>query len=221
METNNYNTNIFKPKTKYAKINSKIIMTSILIWAIAVFGFQTALKILEKPVPEKSYITFSQAWNNIQQGTESENDKIELSKSVLTLMGKYPANRKNLVLKKAFTSQVSSFSTNTQETISLNEALTLLGLSEDSLLAKVVPYAIIPTNQAILTEAEKQQIPKLMEKYLIHNRSVLTDTKFLGFPFHYFYTSVFLLILFVVMCWIYCFVIQRINADLGINEDEA
>lgn len=56
------------------------------------------------------------------------------------------------------------------------------------------------------------RLPDLMKLYLTHNQSVLTDTKFLGFPFHYFYTAVFLLILFVVLCIVYNMLIEwRLN----------
>ncbi len=67
-----------------------------------------------------------------------------------------------------------------------------------------------------------QNIKELMNKYLIHNRSVLTDTNFLGFPFHYWYTAEFLLIMFVLLCWTYCFVIDRVykKHPLETEEDE-
>ncbi|RKX20065.1 MAG: hypothetical protein DRP35_06675 [Candidatus Zixiibacteriota bacterium] len=42
--------------------------------------------------------------------------------------------------------------------------------------------------------------------------------RFLGFPFHYFYTAVFLLVLFVGLCWIFCFQTDRIYKKLGIEE---
>ena len=57
-----------------------------------------------------------------------------------------------------------------------------------------------------------------MRLYLVHNRSVLTDTRFLGFPFHYFYTAVFLLILFVGLCWVYCVRIDYFNRKYGIDD---
>ena len=57
-----------------------------------------------------------------------------------------------------------------------------------------------------------------MGLYLIHNRSVLTDTKFLGFPFHYFYTAVFLLILFVGLCWLYCIRTDMFHKKYGIED---
>ncbi len=48
-----------------------------------------------------------------------------------------------------------------------------------------------------------ESLPDVMKLYLTHNQSFLTDFKFLGFPFHYFYTAVFLLILFVGLCLLY------------------
>jgi hypothetical protein len=51
--------------------------------------------------------------------------------------------------------------------------------------------------------AELATLPDLMKLYLTHNQSFLTDFIFLGFPFHYFYTAVFLLIMFVGMCLLY------------------
>jgi putative solute:sodium symporter small subunit len=59
-----------------------------------------------------------------------------------------------------------------------------------------------------------------MEKHLTHNRSVLTDTKFLGFPFHYFYTAVFLLVLFVGLCLVYCRLMDDLSAKYGMEEGE-
>jgi putative solute:sodium symporter small subunit len=176
------------------------------------------LIVFEKPVPEKSYITLSKIWG---KDAVSTRDKVELSKVYLTLMGKYSANRKNIVLKKAFTSTVISLSEKDSNIISAKEATSLLGLSQNSLLGKVVPYALIPGSEAQLSNEELQTIPAIMKKYLIHNRSFLTDTIFLGFPFHYFYTAVFLLILFVTMCWTYCFVIQKVTLKFGINEDDS
>ncbi|MCP4050238.1 MAG: DUF4212 domain-containing protein [bacterium] len=221
MDNRNYNTNLFKPKTQYARINTRIIIISLLIWAVAVFGFQIALRVMERPVPEKSYVTFSKFWTKIHKGTVTNQDKAELAKVYLTVMGKYEKLRSNNILQKAFTFTLLTIDPGKVNSLSATEARYMLGLSEKSLLAKVIPYALVPAKDSVLSRNEAKQIPVLMKKYLIHNRSVLTDTKFLGFPFHYFYTSVFLLILFVVMCWSYCFIIQKVNTKLGINEDES
>ena len=70
----------------------------------------------------------------------------------------------------------------------------------------------------MLTSEEKEKLPQIMDKFLIHNRSVLTDTTFIGFPFHYFYTAVFLLVLFVGLCYLYAKQIERLNNQFGIDD---
>jgi len=72
-----------------------------------------------------------------------------------------------------------------------------------------------------LTKDNKEKLPAIMSLYLTHNQSVLTDTQFLGFPFHYFYTSVFLLVLFVALCWVYCFIIDRMHSKMGTYDKKA
>jgi putative solute:sodium symporter small subunit len=64
----------------------------------------------------------------------------------------------------------------------------------------------------------RQIFEEAMGLYLIHNRSVLTDTVFLGFPFHYFYTAVFLLVLFVGLCWLFCIRTDMFHKKYGIEE---
>ena len=69
-----------------------------------------------------------------------------------------------------------------------------------------------------LTDDSFSGLPGMMKFYLTHNQSFLTDTKFLGFPFHYFYTAVFLLILFVSLCIIYNILIEWRLKKQGIVE---
>ncbi|MBW2100756.1 MAG: DUF4212 domain-containing protein [Deltaproteobacteria bacterium] len=99
-----------------------------------------------------------------------------------------------------------------------------LGLSNDNgfnnLLANVIPYGLLPFDGAPLDKENMDTIPVLMDKYLIHFQSGLTDTKFLGFPFHYFYTSVFLLVLFCGLCWYYCVAIDKIMDKHGMEKGE-
>lgn len=66
--------------------------------------------------------------------------------------------------------------------------------------------------------ADKTKIDKVMKLYLTHNRSFLTDFRFLGFPFHYFYTAVFLLVLFVLLCVMYAYRIQQLHRKFGMEE---
>lgn len=60
-----------------------------------------------------------------------------------------------------------------------------------------------------ISSPELESLPSIMELYLTHNQSFLTEFKLLGFPFHYFYTAVFLLILFVGLCLLYNLRIDR------------
>lgn len=71
---------------------------------------------------------------------------------------------------------------------------------------------------AEIASPEIEHLSNIMNLYLIHNRSVLTDTPFLGFPFHYFYTAVFLLILFVGLCLLYNLRLDRRMKIEHINE---
>lgn len=65
---------------------------------------------------------------------------------------------------------------------------------------------------------DKARIDKIMKLYLTHNQSFLTDFRFMGFPFHYFYTAVFLLVLFVLLCVMYAYRIQQLHRKFGMDE---
>lgn len=65
---------------------------------------------------------------------------------------------------------------------------------------------------------EKKQIDQIMKLYLTHNQSFLTNYRFLGFPFHYFYTAVFLLVLFIFLCVMYAYRIQHLHRKYGMEE---
>ena len=66
--------------------------------------------------------------------------------------------------------------------------------------------------------ADPAQMDQIMKLYLTHNQSFLTDFKFMGFPFHYFYTAVFLLILFVVLCILYAWRIEHLHRRFQMEE---
>jgi len=92
------------------------------------------------------------------------------------------------------------------------------GYGTTSLEAPILAASLRKDYPASLTESSLSRLPDIMKLYLTHNQSVLTDTKFLGFPFHYFYTAVFLLVLFVVLCIVYNRLIEwRLNRE-GIVE---
>ncbi|HOY33337.1 MAG TPA: DUF4212 domain-containing protein [Bacteroidales bacterium] len=93
-----------------------------------------------------------------------------------------------------------------------------IGIESTDVEAGILPYCI-NTEYRDMSEEDIATLPQIMSLYLTHNRSFLTDTKFLGFPFHYFYTAVFLLILFVILCLIYSFRIQQIQKKYSIIEE--
>lgn len=62
------------------------------------------------------------------------------------------------------------------------------------------------------------RLPEIMKLYLTHNQSILTHSKFMRFPFHYFYTAVFLLILFIILCIVYNILIEWRLRKEGIVE---
>ncbi|MFC2101184.1 DUF4212 domain-containing protein, partial [Bacteroidota bacterium] len=94
----------------------------------------------------------------------------------------------------------------------------IIDIPINDIRSKFVALELESSQMQILTNDTKTRLPRIMKKYLIHNQSVLTDTKFLGFPFHYFYTAVFLLVLFVFLCWLYCVRIDRRHKILNIVE---
>ena len=83
-----YSVNLFKPHTPHGKANSKMIISMIIIWAVAVFGFQAILAILNKPTPEKNYIMFQKTRPAIQNNRASVLDKRAFSRVVLSVLGK-------------------------------------------------------------------------------------------------------------------------------------
>lgn len=87
------------------------------------------------------------------------------------------------------------------------------------LMADLLPFSLVSVPKEEMTSAWKVTLPPIMDLYLIHNRNVLTDTTFLGFPFHYWYTSQFLLIMFVMICLVYGLLIDRINRKYNFVED--
>lgn len=86
-----------------------------------------------------------------------------------------------------------------------------------NLKESILPYSLVPED-VIMGEEDWKALPGIMELYLTHNQSVLTDTKFLGFPFHYFYTAEFLLILFVGLSLFYSIRITQLQKKYSITE---
>lgn len=92
------------------------------------------------------------------------------------------------------------------------------GFNPESLEANLLISCLKKEYQGSITDDTFSRLSEIMKFYLIHNRSLLTDTTFLGFPFHYFYTAVFLLIMFVVMCIIYNVLIEWRLRQGGVTE---
>ncbi len=91
------------------------------------------------------------------------------------------------------------------------------GTDPMNLKASILPYCLVPED-LVLTEDDWASLPDIMALYLTHNQSVLTDTKFLGFPFHYFYTAEFLLILFVGLSLFYSIRVTHLQKKFSITE---
>lgn len=247
METEEYKISFFKPTTQQALKNRNLIVKVFIIWALGIFGFQIALKILEKPVPEDALIAFTAAWEKIESGNATPLDYQSAGRSMVQAMGKstlkgnhyaalqdgvgwvlaevYPEEeidelqkdvQKINVLKNEITSLLDDNYLETKQAI-ISKAAPAIGIGEGTLLAELLAIGI-DADMMNLSEANKVMIPGIMSLYMTHNRSVLTDTIFLGFPFHYFYTAVFLLAFFIGLCWYYCYRTDKIHAKLNFIE---
>jgi putative solute:sodium symporter small subunit len=243
---NDYHMSFFKPTTESARHNRNMVVQFVLIWAVAIFGFQVLLKIIGKPVPESSYTLFVSSWNNIETGNPSAEELQGAGQAILSVLGKVaikPEHR--LLLDNAFSwmayqlseqkeelrSAVKNFEEYaatipdiTDETyLAEKSALIpviagLFNLNELDVRANLAPLEIKSSMMESFDDSGKDQMMETMGLYLIHNRSFLTDAIFLGFPFHYFYTAFFLLVLFVGLCWLYCLRTDMYNRIYGIED---
>lgn len=243
--SNGYHISFFKPTTPQALANRNLTIWLVLIWAVAIFGFHFLMRAIEKPTPEPAYVAFQEAWTNIEAGTAGTTDYQEFGQSMLSVLGKAvsPDHRKGLgeamswsvymltedSLKADLINKIKDFEAlkgnvdniADKDYIAAKQALSgelspVLNLSFMDIRSQLLPIELTSANIEGLSDLVKTHLPGIMAKYLIHNQSVLTDTIFLGFPFHYFYTAVFLLILFVGLCWLYCVRIDKINAKFNI-----
>lgn len=231
-ESQVYDFNFFKPSSAYARSNTRLTGTILLIWVFAVFGFQFLLKAIEKPVPEEQLTRFEQVWPNVMDKTATPEQLQGLANTYLNLIGRQISLRSNKDFKLCFTSTVydllpeyerPDFLALTQKELPELKTMTSgiaakLGLEEKDILTQVLPYALVPYDGSPVDAQVLETVPKTMHKYLVHNRSVLTDTKVLGFPFHYFYTAILLLVLFVVLCLVYCKLVDKIVEKHGMED---
>ncbi|PID72454.1 MAG: hypothetical protein CSB34_02245 [Desulfobulbus propionicus] len=227
--TTDYSINFFKPRTPFLKENVRIIIIGLTLWGVCVFGFHIFMKIVEKRTPEAGYVTYETVYSKLADGTATRQEKIDMAKVYLGLVGKSIALQKNEPLKGAFTATVydvlpegekaafkaAADKAATDKAIDTASVVKVLGIEDDVVLKSVIPYALNPVGLG-MTAAE---IPAIMEKYLIHYQSFLTDSKLFGFPFHYFYSAVFLLTLFNLICLVYCYVIDGVMKKHGMESD--
>ncbi len=221
-ESKDYNSNFFFPKTAFAKENNRLIMIIIVIWALAVFGFHGWMKAIEKAVPEESHVTYMGAVDALKAGTASVQQKQGVAKVYLTLMGRYIQLRENADLQNAFTQLANDLLPEGQviDKTNLTNVETAINLKDDAIdviLKTIVPFALTDTAAA---SVDYDKMTGVMDKHLVHFRSYLTDTKFLGFPFHYFYSAVFSMVLFCGLCIFYCIVADKMMVRHGIESAE-
>ena len=237
----------------HGKKNRNVIFSMLIIWAVAVFGFQLLLRIIEKPTPEKSLTMFESTWSSVHSGDLKSADYRTFLRSLVLVKGKNtlkPDDQKVLSEAISYVAfQVASADVRSSmlgivaETGALKSKLPaakdkeyleiksgiednynkLSGLSESftgfkpgSLEADIFVSSLKEKYPGSLNELTS--LPQIVKLYTIHNQSILTDTKFLGFPFHYFYTAVFLLILFIVLCIVYNILIEWRLTQQGIVE---
>lgn len=249
-----YSFNLFKPVSRYGRANRDLIISLVLVWFVAIFGFQLLLLILEKPTPEKALLKFESVYENVKAGQGSIAEKQDFVNSMISVAGKSSLTQDNRALIRKGVSwgvytmlpdsaalllsgyvselqatrdklsnatdaeyiQLQAELRNTKTSINAlaNEPT---GIDPTNLKESILPYSLNPANEE-LTPDEWNALADIMKLYLIHNQSVLTDTKFLGFPFHYFYTSEFLLFLFVGISLFYSIRISQLQKKYGIKE---
>ncbi|MBN2745552.1 MAG: DUF4212 domain-containing protein [Bacteroidales bacterium] len=248
-DKDDYHLSFFRPTTPQAKANRDLALVLISIWAVAVFGFQILLRVVEKPVPEPVLVEFEQVLPSVSQGIASETDLKTYTLNCLTVLSKvFVAPKEKEVLQNAFSSaffkqltdeQKEDFSAKLSEFQVLqteikdirdekyiaerdrlnSAAAHLLGLSPSDVRSLMIAFSLKPEFTDPASAEDFEVIHAAMKKYTTHNQSFLTDWNFIGFPFHYFYTAVFLLVLFVFLCWLYCIRTDANHKKLSVNEN--
>lgn len=243
-----FHISFFKPTTKRASYNRNLVIWLVSIWAIAIFGFHIVLRIIEKPTPEPELTAFNEVWPAVKSGNAGEEELRDFALSALHVTGKLfiaPADRAALdngitwatfqladgTNREKLSSSLKDFNEILQSEKGMNDpgyeeakksiiqqATSVLNLEETHVLANFLPFELQPQLAGEFTKENMEIVEAAMPVYLTHNRSVLTNIKFLGFPFHYFYTAVFLLILFIGLCFVYCVQIDKYNKRIMISE---
>lgn len=226
-----YDINFFTPHTPFLKEATRLIWIGISIWFVATYGFHILLKVIEKPTPEAGYLVYEKVYPKLTQGTATHEELVGIGNVYLSLVGKSIALQKNDALKTAFTSTVSALlpedqkaqfmaaatEAQTNKKLNVDFISKALGVDGNASMKAAIPYALAPMTGGAM-DMISPEIPAIMDKYLIHNQSVLTDTIVLGFPFHYLYSALFLLTLFVLICLVYCRAIDKVMKKYDLEQ---
>ncbi|MDA3910992.1 MAG: DUF4212 domain-containing protein [Bacteroidales bacterium] len=243
-----YRISFFKPSNPQTTANRNMVLWLLLIWTVAIFGFHVVLKLIEEPTPEPILLSYQEVSQNVYQGNASLNEMQTFAKVPLQVLSKVfivPEERIELQNalnwaifqiaddeeKDALKAEIANFKAIEEKTTDILAqdyqqakielmavAAPMLGLSDRDVRTKILPLELNTEYPQNMSEENIAQLETVLNKYLIHNESVLTNMTVLGFPFHYFYTAVFLLILFVVLCWIYCVRTDVLNKKYGIDD---
>ncbi len=243
-----YRISFFKPSSPQTKANRDMVLWLLLIWALAVFGFHVVLKLIEEPTPEPILLTYQAVSKSVYQGNASLDEMQSFAGVSLQVLSKVfiaPDERVELrsalnwalfqiadaEQEEALKAEIASFKAVRDKTTDILAhdyqqakielmamAVPVLGLSDRDVRTKILPLELDTEYPETMTDENVAQLELVLNKYLIHNESVLTRMTVLGFPFHYFYTAVFLLILFVLLCWIYCVRTDVLNKKYGIDD---
>jgi len=228
----------------------------LILWAVAVFGFQILLLVFQKPTPEKSYIAYESVWGKVKSGSATADESKTFAASVAAVLGKSTVKKEQKEIlanalswnlystldsskKETLLLSIQEFKASTEslgkattdeayllakESVNkskkeiLNQIADVYGFENNSLEATIIAFNLSGSEIQQLNENVAASLPAIMKLYLVHNQSFLTDTKFLGFPFHYFYTGEFLLILFVLLSLLYSKRIEHLQKKLNIVE---
>ncbi|OFY57039.1 MAG: hypothetical protein A2X04_16585 [Bacteroidetes bacterium GWF2_41_9] len=251
----NYNFSIFRPRNVHGRKNRNVILTMLLVWIVAVFGFQFLLRAIEKPVPEKALVTFEKLWPAVKTGRVSADDAKSFLNSLIMARGKgtlktdeqkvlsdviscFTGQMLTEELRATLTSTISEIESlrlmlpalKDQEFLATKKRISELsnsivvitapftGIEKGTLESEIFKYTLKSDYPGTLNDKSFEGLEDIMKLYMTHNQSILTDTKFLGFPFHYFYTAVFLLILFIGLCIVYNILIEWRLKKQGVVE---
>ena len=213
-----YDINFFKPVSGMTRDNNRIITVFIIIWFLAVFGFQFLLIGSNKMTPEESLLTFNEAWPAVQAVEADTATQQAFCRSLLMAIGKNIAlsDADKAVLQESFSMGVAKLTKGkTLEPAAVAMALGLGDEGFDPILYELLPYSVVETAAGEYSS----ELPGIMEKYCTHPRGPLTEFTFLGFPFHYWYTAQLLLIIFVLLCLLYAIRIEKIHQKHNFVEE--